>query len=77
VSRETIADQGWQCLCDEWEFNERAGLGPDSGAMAECMKTDGVGPDHSVVFDVADEVVREVYVRKGNREELFAIKATG
>jgi aldehyde:ferredoxin oxidoreductase len=77
VSRDTIADQGWQCLQDEWEFNKRAGFGAAEDVMAECMKTDGVGPEKNVVFDVPDDLVRQAYERIGNRDELFAVKATG
>ena len=32
VSREQIADQGWECLQDEWEFNAApAGSDEDNG----------------------------------------------
>ena len=77
VSRDEIADQGWQCLEDEWEFNKRAGMTAADMAMPECMKEDGIGPDNAIVFDVPEETVQATYTRFGNREELFEIKATG
>ena len=77
VTRDQIADQGWQCLVDEWEFNKKAGMTAADDKMAECMVTDGVGPENNIVFDVAEDVVKAAYERFPVREELFAAKATG
>ena len=76
VSREQIADIGWQCLQDEWEFNRRAGFTTDDDVMAECMTTDAIGPQE-VVFDVPPEAVAQAYQRFDAREELFVRKASG
>ena len=43
VTREQIADMGWQCLADEWEFNRRAGFTEADDVLADCMKQDPIG----------------------------------
>jgi aldehyde:ferredoxin oxidoreductase len=76
VSRDQIADIGWRCLQDEWEFNRRAGFTESDDDMPECIKQDPIGPA-KLVWDVPADLVRQAYQRLGNREELFAVKATG
>ncbi len=76
VSRQQIADIGWQCLQDEWEFNRRAGFTEADDDMPECIKQDPIGPAKAV-WDVPKELVAEAYRRLDTRDELFAIKATG
>jgi len=76
VSREQIADMGWQCMQDEWEFNRRAGFSEDGDQMPTCMKEDAIGPAN-VTFDVKPETVIQTYKRFEPREELFATKAAG
>ncbi len=76
VSREAIADQGWECMQDEWEFNRRAGWKDEDDRMPDCMAEDAIGPA-KVVFDVKPEIVADAKIRKGLRDELFGAKATG
>ncbi len=76
VTREQVADMGWECLTDEWEFNRRAGLSDDPDQMPDCMKQDAVGPANAV-FDVKSEIVAQAYTRFEIRDELFAQKAAG
>ena len=76
VSREEIADQGWQCMVDEWAFNAGAGWRDEDDQMPDCMKEDPIGPKQ-VVFDVPTEIIADAKVRKPPREELFAGKASG
>jgi aldehyde:ferredoxin oxidoreductase len=76
VSRETIADLGWQCLQDEWEFNRRAGFKESDDDLPACMKEDAIGPQ-KVVFDVPADVIAQAKVRMPPREELFTAQATG
>ncbi len=76
VSREQIADLGWQCLVDEWDFNQRAGFTAADDDLPQCMKEDKIGPQE-VVFDVSAEVIARAKVRFEPREELFSTKATG
>ena len=33
LSFEEVADIGWQCMVDEWEFNKRAGFGPEDNDL--------------------------------------------
>jgi aldehyde:ferredoxin oxidoreductase len=77
VSREQIADQGWQVLQDEWEFNERAGFTAEDDVLPECMTAEGIGPDHSLKFDVDAATIAAAKVRFPIREELFSAKASG
>jgi aldehyde:ferredoxin oxidoreductase len=76
VSREQIADIGWQCLQDEWEFNRRAGLSAADDVMPECMAQDAIGPAQ-VKWDVPNDIPQTLYKRQESREELYTQKATG
>ena len=73
VTRDQIADQGWQCLEDEWEFNRRAGFGPEDDLMPDCMKQDAIGPE-KLVWDLDPELVAQIYKRFDSREELFELR---
>lgn len=76
VARDAIADQGWQCLAEEWEFNARAGWRDEENDLPLCMKEDPIGPGKAV-FDVDASIINDAKVRKEAREELFTTKATG
>ena len=76
VSRQEIADQGWQVLQDEWEFNRRAGFTAADDVLPKCMLEDAIGPA-KVVFDVSAEIIADAKVRKPEREKLFTTKAAG
>ena len=76
VSRDQIADLGWQCLEDEWEFNNRAGFTQADDDLPDCMREDPIGP-MNLVWDVPQEIVQAARKRMPAREELFAGKATG
>ena len=77
VTREQIADLGWDCLQDEWAFNEAAGFKPEDDVLPPCVVEEGVGPDHSLKFDVGPDVIASAKVRFPIRDELFAIKPSG
>jgi len=77
VSREQIADLGWQCLVDEWEFNEKAGFTVGDDDLPKCMKEDGVGPGGAMKFDVDAATIAAAKQRFPGREELFTMKASG
>ena len=70
VSREQIADLGWRCLEDEWEFNRRAGFGAEDDLMPDCMKQDPIGPQ-KLVWDLDPKLVARAYERFDPRDELF------
>jgi len=71
VSRQEIADLGWQCLLDEWEFNKRAGFTESDDVLPKMMREEGIGPDHKMLFQVAPEVVAKAKVRQEARESLY------
>ncbi|MCG8589417.1 MAG: hypothetical protein MJE66_09005, partial [Proteobacteria bacterium] len=77
VSRDTVADIGWQCLQDEWEFNQRAGWQDSENDLPECLREEGVGPDQSLKFDLERDMINAAKVRFEPREELFTMKASG
>ncbi|MCG8588097.1 MAG: aldehyde ferredoxin oxidoreductase, partial [Proteobacteria bacterium] len=70
VSRDTVADIGWQCLQDEWEFNQRAGWQDSENDLPECLREEGVGPDQSLKFDLERDMINAAKVRFEPREEL-------
>jgi aldehyde:ferredoxin oxidoreductase len=76
ITREQASDMAWQVLQDEWEFNRRAGFSEDGDQMPDCMKQDPIGPANAV-WDVPADLVVQAYQRQGDREELFAMKASG
>ncbi len=76
ITREQIANLGWQILQDEWEFNRCAGFTDADDVLPECMKQDPIGPTNAV-FDVKREIVAQAKVRMESREELFTTQATG
>ena len=72
VTREQIADYGWQTLQDEWEFNRRAGGYKDeNGRLPEYMKTEGVGPAKDIVFESPPEIIHRAKQRLGPWREAF------
>jgi aldehyde:ferredoxin oxidoreductase len=75
VTREQIADLGWQILLDEWEFNRRAGFSAEDDRLPEWMAVEGLGPRNEV-FDVPREIIARVYERFPMREELFELRTT-
>jgi aldehyde:ferredoxin oxidoreductase len=76
VSRDAIADQGWECLQDEWEFNKRAGFSAADDKLAECCEQDAIGPA-KVVFDVPADIIQQVYTRLPAGDDLYTMKASG
>ena len=78
VSREQVGDIGWQCLSDEWAFNDRAGFKPEDDDLPACLREEGVGPGHVMKFDVPREVIEQARKQRFEaRDQLFKIKATG
>lgn len=77
VTREQVAELGWQCLSDEWAFNERAGFTAADDDLPACLREEGVGPNGVMKFDVPAEIIAQAKLKMPYREELFAIKATG
>ena len=77
MTREQIADYGWQTLQDEWEFNRKAGYKEEDDHLPEYMKTEGVGPEKDIVFDVSPEVIKKAKQRLDLGEKLFTAKPAG
>jgi aldehyde:ferredoxin oxidoreductase len=76
VAPEDVADLGWQCLQDEWEFNRRAGFTAADDTMPACIEQDPIGPQN-LVWDVPADVVAKAYERFPNEAALFETKASG
>jgi aldehyde:ferredoxin oxidoreductase len=77
VTREQIADQGWQCLEDEWEFNRRAGFEAADDDMPRCLREEGIGPEGAFKFDVGADLIAQAKVRFPPSDGLFEKKAAG
>ena len=77
VSREEIANQGWECLEDEWKFNKAAGWKDEDNGLSDSLVNEGIGPDHSMKFDVPLDIINQSKVRFPIREQLFSAKASG
>ncbi len=77
LTREQIAEIGWQCLENEWEFNKRAGLTEADDDLPACLREEGVGPGGVMKFDVSADIIRQAKVNEPWREEMFAMRATG
>jgi len=75
IGRDEIADQGWQCLVDEWAFNDGAGFTADDDVLADCMAEDAIGGGQ--VFDVPKDIIQAAKQRMPSQEDLFTVKASG
>jgi len=74
ITRERIADMGWQILQDEWAFNRRAGFDASDDVMPDCLKQDPIGPA-KWVWDVPGDVVASAYERFENTDALFELRS--
>ena len=77
ISRQQIADIGWECLELEWQFNEKAGFTEADDDLPKCLREEGIGPGGAFKFDVPKEIIQQAKVRGELRDELFALKAAG
>ena len=71
VSRQQILDLGWQCLVDEWAFNDRAGFSAADDDLPACLREEGVGPDHSLKFDISTADIAKAKQRYPVPDEFF------
>jgi aldehyde:ferredoxin oxidoreductase len=76
LSFEDAAELGWQCMVDEWEFNKRAGFGPEDNDLPEWMRTEAI-PSNGAVFAVPKEEIMRVFERMPISEELRNMRAVG
>jgi len=76
MSFEEVADLGWQCMVDEWEFNKRAGFGPEDNDLPEWMRTEAV-PSNGAVFAVPKEEIMRVFERMPVSDDLRQLRAVG
>jgi aldehyde:ferredoxin oxidoreductase len=76
ISFEEAADLGWQCMQDEWEFNRRAGFGPEDNDLPAWMRTEAI-PSNGAVFAVPQEEIMRVFTRMPISDELRQMKAVG
>lgn len=76
LSFEDAAELGWQCMVDEWEFNKRAGFGPEDNDLPEWMRSEAI-PSNGAVFAVPKEEIMRVFERMPISEELRNMRAVG
>jgi aldehyde:ferredoxin oxidoreductase len=73
---EDAAEIGWQCMVDEWEFNRRAGFGPEDNDLPAWMRSEAV-PSNGAVFAVPKEEIMRVFERMPITDELRNMRAVG
>ena len=76
ITREEIADIGWQVLEDEWAFNDAAGFTASDDVLADCLTEDPIGKEPTV-FDVPKDIIAAAKKRMPNQEDLFTARAAG
>jgi aldehyde:ferredoxin oxidoreductase len=76
LSFEDAAELGWQCMVDEWEFNKRAGFGPEDNDLPEWMRNEAI-PSNGAVFAVPKEEIMRVFERMPITDELRNMRAVG
>jgi aldehyde:ferredoxin oxidoreductase len=77
ISKEQIADLAWECLADEWKFNEGAGWTAADDELSSCLVEEGIGPDGVFKFDVDADTIAAAKVRFEGRKELYEARASG
>ena len=77
ITRDQMSDLGWQCMADEWAFNDRAGFTVADDVLADCLRDEGIGPDHSLKFDVPADIIAMVKIRQPAAETLFTKSPAG
>jgi len=77
LSNEALADMGWQCLQEEWEFNRRAGFSSEDDDMVKCLREEGIGPDNAIKFDIPRDLLAKAKVRQPVSDTLFYGTAAG
>ena len=77
ITAQQMADIGWQCLADEWHFNDGAGFTHKDDACPECIRTEGIGPNQSMVFDISDDAIAAAKVRQPPRDKLYNTSPAG
>jgi aldehyde:ferredoxin oxidoreductase len=77
VTAEQVANIGWDCLQDEWKFNEGAGFTEADDDLPTCLREEGVGPGGIMKFDVTADIIKQAKVAEPWREEMYAMRATG
>jgi aldehyde:ferredoxin oxidoreductase len=76
LSFEDAAEIGWQCMVDEWEFNRRAGFGPEDNDLPQWMRSEAI-PSNGAVFAVPKEEIMRVFERMPITDELRNMRAVG
>jgi aldehyde:ferredoxin oxidoreductase len=71
VSRDDIAQYAWQALCDEWEFNRRAGFTAEDDVLPKIVCEEPIGPMNAV-FDIPAEAIARAKEWEAPSEEFYA-----
>jgi len=77
ISAEILADLGWRCLLDEWQFNEAAGFTTVDDDLPDCCRKEGVGPDNEMKFTVSAAAIAMAKTRQTPREKLYKTSPAG
>ena len=77
ISAEQLAELGWQCLLDEWQFNESAGFTTIDDDLPDCCRKEGIGSNNEMKFTVSAEAIALAKTRQAPREKLYRTSPAG
>ena len=77
VTREQMADIAWECLADEWEFNDRAGFTVADDDVPACLREEGVGENGEMKFDVPPAAIAIAKQRQPVADAFFTKSPAG
>ncbi len=77
ISAKLLADIGWQCLLDEWQFNDRAGFTAADDDLPDCCRKEGIGPDNEMTFSVSAAAIAMAKIRQSPRDKLYKTSPAG
>jgi aldehyde:ferredoxin oxidoreductase len=77
ITPEQLGELGWQILQDEWAFNDKAGFTAEDDDMPACIREEGIGPDHSMVFDCSAELIATAKIRQPQSDSFLVTSPAG
>lgn len=77
ITPQDVEELGWQCLVDEWEFNDKAGFTVEDDEIAACIREEGIGPEHAMKFDVSAEDIAKAKIRQPRSEKFYTTSPAG
>ncbi len=77
ITAQNLADIGWSCLEEEWEFNRRAGFTDADDDLPSCCRDEGIGENNEMKFTMSTNAIAMAKVRQPSRDKLFTTSPAG